>query len=194
MSAALQKASNKTASSKSLYILEDDPEIPLLRNKIRSKTLPYMDSVMKVRASVSVLDSLRETLPQQSEIKDLLSTSLGSRSLQAGKSSLSGGQSGAHIVTAATLKRRYPRFCETLKFNNSMVAEIVPRSDVWLSEFMEECYDAAFSESLKEVSQSRQRKRCGLFMGAVDAFSMVVSRILARTFRCALFLLFFNNF
>jgi len=57
------------------------------------------------------------------------------------------------------------------------------RSDNWLVKFMEECYDEAtlFIEK-KGVSDNRRRKRCGLDLGALDAFPLVVERCISRTY------------
>ena len=63
------------------------------------------------------------------------------------------------------------------------LSKLVYRSDNWMVRFMEDCYDeAAMFIEKKGISDNRRRKRCGLDLGGLDAFPLVVERWLSRTF------------
>lgn len=161
---------------------QEEEENIFLQKQIRSKTLPFMDIIMKGRASMNVLENFKEIPPlsfdDAARQQPLLSQkNHGPEEVSATR------QSAEHVVTAASLKRRYPRFCEGLKFNQSFMADISPKSDHWLINFIEECYDDAYTSSFKDVSDKRKRKRCDLYLGSLDSFSMVVTRLLTRIYR-----------
>lgn len=178
--AGLQKMS---ATSGGSTVSQEEAEIIFLQKEIRSKTLPFMDIIMKGRASMNVLEKFRQKPPLSfdDQMRQQESYNMKNRSGE-GLGSMT-RQSAEHVVTAAGLKRRYPRFCEGLKFNQSFMSEISPKSDHWLINFIEECYDDAYTSSFKDVSDKRKRKRCGLYLGGLDSFSMVVTRLLTRIYR-----------
>ena len=89
-------------------------------------------------------------------------------------------------ATIDKYRRRFPRLCNTI--NLKLSPEIPPlhllesRSDNWMVRFMEECYDEALAFIAKPISDTRRRKRCGLDLGALDAFPLVVERWITRTY------------
>ena len=86
-------------------------------------------------------------------------------------------------MTVLSFVKRYPRICGICVTNRQFdMSTLQPRSDVWMSRFIEECYDEAYAFTAKPISDDRRRKRCGLDLGALDAFPLVVERILTRLF------------
>lgn len=86
-------------------------------------------------------------------------------------------------MSVASFIKRFPRLCNECHINKNFdLSTIVPRSDVWLSRFMEECYDEAYLFTSKPIADSRRRKRCGLDLGALDAFPLIIHRVLTRIF------------
>ena len=151
---------------------------------IRSKTLPFMDSLAMVNETLRLHEEFRDNIKscETSAIEENQSET--TPSVDVGSLSVEPAQSiGPPLITAGMIKRRYPRFCAALTMTEEFVAAILPRSDVWLMQMIEGCYDDAIETSLKSVSAARKRKRCGLQLGALDAFSSVTSRFIARLFR-----------
>lgn len=159
---------------------EDDP-LRAEKAAIRSKTLPFMDSMMKVSETLKLHETFRDK-PALSSTQS--ATDDASHSMDVASMSVEPAQSiGPPLVSAGVLRRRYPRFCEGLAITEELVADIAPRSDVWLNGMVEGCYDDAIEASFKEVGGLRNHKRCGLQLGALDAFSLVASRYIARIYR-----------
>eukprot|EP00605_Chrysophyceae_sp_TOSAG23-4_P002242 GSChrysophyteH1.ASY1.ANO1.2486.1 assembled CDS len=89
-------------------------------------------------------------------------------------------------ATIDKYRRRYPRLCNTMNLQLTPdlppFSQLEPRSDNWMVRFMEECYDEAMAFIAKPISDTRRRKRCGLDLGALDAFPLVVERWITRTY------------
>lgn len=152
---------------------------------VRSKTLPFMDSMMKVNETLRIHETFRDKINTAQILgsgasvapEDVHSVDVGSMSVEPARSI------GPALITAHILRRRYPRFCSDLSMTEEMVADVQPRSDVWLMHMIESTYDDAMEASYKAVSSARKRKRCGLQLGALDAFSLVATRLIARMYR-----------
>jgi hypothetical protein len=80
------------------------------------------------------------------------------------------------------LVRKYPRLCSNFS-NVKLKCDLERKSDLWMVKFMEDCYNDAFAACFKEVSKGRRRKRCGLELGSMDAFPLVVQRLISRVYR-----------
>ena len=79
------------------------------------------------------------------------------------------------------LVRKYPRLCS--EFAESKIKyDLEAKSSQWVIKLMEDCYNDAFVACSKEVSKTRRRKRCGLELGALDAFPLVMQRLIARVY------------
>jgi len=85
----------------------------------------------------------------------------------------------------ARLVRKYPRLCANIK-DVKLKTDLENRSDLWMIKLMEDCYNDAFTACSKEVSVGRRRKRCGLELGGLDAFPLVVQRFISRVYRYSL--------
>ena len=86
-------------------------------------------------------------------------------------------------ISVQSFAKRYPRLSmNCITDRNFDVSTLIPRSDVWMNRFIEECYDEAYLFTSKQISDGRRRKRCGLDLGALDAFPLIVERILTRVF------------
>jgi hypothetical protein len=83
------------------------------------------------------------------------------------------------------LVRKYPRLCSNIK-DVKLKTDLEVRSDLWMIKLMEDCYNDAFASCFKQVSTGRRRKRCGLELGGLDAFPLVVQRFISRVYRYAL--------
>lgn len=79
------------------------------------------------------------------------------------------------------LIKKYPRLCSNIDANVKCNLEL--RSDLWMIRFMEDCYNDAYVATFKDVSKDRKRKRCGLDLGSMDAFPLVVQRLIERVYR-----------
>jgi ankyrin repeat protein len=91
-------------------------------------------------------------------------------------------RSGSSMSVLSFMKR-YPRLCKACFIDKKYdLSTVAPRSDVWMSRFMEECYDEAYLFTSKPIADSRRRKRCGLDLGALDAFPLIIQRVLTRLF------------
>jgi ankyrin repeat protein len=165
---------------------EEDPADRAQAAAIRAKTLPFMDSAMVVSERLQLHETFRERTLMSATgggggsggggADDNSSVDIGSLSVEPAQSI------GPPLMTAYVLKRRYPRFCQGLTMTEQLVAGLAPRSDVWLMQMIEGSYDDAIDASYKSLSVARRRKRCGLQLGALDAFSLVCSRFIARTY------------
>ena len=80
------------------------------------------------------------------------------------------------------LVRKYPRLCSNVT-DVKIKVDLERRSDLWMIKLMEDCYNDAFSACFKQVSMGRRRKRCGLELGGMDAFPLVVQRFISRVYR-----------
>lgn len=195
---------------------------------VRAKTLPYVESVMKIRASVAVLEGFRstagdqpsseprgvlfsQTLPldskeafsvaaQKTSPAAVLSVSAaapnkatrGTTATTANSDVISappqGAKSKGYTMTAQSLKRRYPRFTSNMAITDALIAEAetTPRSDVWLVNMMEQCYDEAVDATAKAVhgsdAKAGPKKRCGLSLGCLTSFAAVVNKYLGRIY------------
>lgn len=169
--------------------VEDEDFQAIEQAAIRSKTLPFMDSVMKISETMRLHEAFRVRHDTSEGGDRIASEDDMSRTVDAFSTSVEPPQSiHPTVITAGSLKRRYPRFCSTLNFNEEIVASMSPRSDVWLMQMIEGCYDDVMEASFKQVSANRKRKRCGLSLGALDAFSLVATRFIARIYRSVAFL------
>lgn len=144
-----------------------------------------MDSMMKVNETLRLHETFRDKMPiSPMHSGHGIPEDDASRSIDICSVSVEPPQSiGPPLVTADMLRRRYPRFCAGLTLTEQIVAGALPRSDVWLMHMIEGSYDDAMEASLKTVSSARRRKRCGLQLGALDAFSLVATRFIARIYR-----------
>ncbi len=88
----------------------------------------------------------------------------------------------AFALSPETFIKRYPRFCGKANFTQAEISCAKQRSDVWFVRFIEVCYDEVLNECCKAVVATRRRKRCNLYLGGLDAFPLVVERIIARTY------------
>jgi len=128
------------------------------------------DGLIMVEETLKVLDSLEERRNNQPDW--VLSKKLSQIPFPKGK-----------LITIDSLKRKYPRFCSQLNLRDIDLAAIKPRSDVWMTRFMEECYTEAYIVSKKEVSSPKKRKRFGLDFGGLNAFPIVVAKFISRRIR-----------
>jgi hypothetical protein len=173
---------------------------------VRAKTLPYVESVMKIRAAVAVLEGFRSDpsrVQGASEPKEaLFSKTMPLDSKESFDSSQNAGQSSdislppdaiartskAYHISAQSLKRKYPRFTANLYITDALVAEAetTPRSDIWLVNMMEQCYDEAVEATAKPVHGSEAKagpkKRCGLSLGCLVSFASIVNKFLGRIY------------
>ena len=140
-------------------------------------SLPYIDSVMIVQESIQLLDKLEEKETVKQKPPSLFR--LASYNTVAKLSSLP-----TTFISVEYLRKRYPRFCLQLKLKDFDAAVAAPKSDIWIVRLMEECYDDAYSSFHKNVSATRKRKRFGLDFGGLDAFPLIVRRLISRNLRC----------
>lgn len=152
-----------------------DPEEARQAVAIRAKTLPFMDGMMTVTERLKLHEAFKglsasASMPSNNGL------------LTASDLSAEPADGGMPVITAYALRRRYPRFCGGLSFTEELVATIQPRSDVWLMNMIEGSYEDAIDASYKHVSAARKRRRCGLQLGSLDAFSLVTARFIARIY------------
>lgn len=178
------------------------PKVAFSHEEVQAKSLlmPYADKTIMADERIKLVDVWRG---RESEL-EAQSTSAASDEEKGDQHSLRPQQpneSTASIPDAAVpslssslakssnqvnfrkLFRRYPRLTSIFRLNEGISSTGVKiRSNVWMAKFMEECYDEAFSFCSKELSDARRRKRCGLDLGALDAFPLIAQRLLSRTY------------
>lgn len=145
--------------------------------------LPYQDGMMKVAEGVKVedryfVDKIKENPTLMN--KRMLSYD-GGMSINSKSDDVSVAVSEVQI-NAAYLKNRFPRFTSGFHFTDAEVDKVALRSDLWMTKFMEECYDEALSACDKEINVARRRKRCGLDLGSLDSFPQVIQRYITRSY------------
>ena len=164
--------------------------------------VPYADNYFLVEESLRFLnewsphkkDSLASTTPisvgvggvvTKSSSPGMLLSSTSSPSLsfplsKPQSNTQSKQQQQSTVITM--MKRRYPRFCEGLLFDEDPKSYKV-RSDLWLVRIIEEIYDSSFSECSKSVSSHRVRNRNNLDLGALDSFPQSARRYISQKYR-----------
>jgi len=85
-------------------------------------------------------------------------------------------------VNFKKLFRRYPRLTSMFRLSSLQPMSVKIRSNVWMARFMEECFDEALTFCFKDISDARRRKRCGLDLGALDAFPLIAQRLISRVY------------
>ena len=85
-------------------------------------------------------------------------------------------------VNFKKLFRRYPRLTSMFRLSSLQPMSVKIRSNVWMARFMEECFDEALTFCFKDISDARRRKRCGLDLGALDAFPLIAQRLISRIY------------
>ena len=153
-------------------------KVPYSSDKMREKSLlmPYTDTLAMSR------EKMRLVAEWKVSQMDLEASSEHKSNHNQSDSLLEVVSNTRNAITLEKLARRYPRLCSMLHVDIIDLSEIKVRSGIWMLKFMEECYDEAFSFCYKPVSDSRRRKRCGLDLGALDAFPLVAQRLLTRTY------------
>lgn len=167
--------------------------------EIKAINMPYADTIMKINETINLIDHietrkhiLEATLPPPIPVATLLSTSKSHHPIPSDDASEAASvpatiQSNAtlkshHVITASHIRNRYPRLCRNLKFDDHSLSKVQLKSDTYIAKFIEECYDEAFLACNTEVSEANKRKRCGLFLGSLDSFPLLIQRLLSRTF------------
>lgn len=182
------------------YMSQPGQKVPFSTDEMREKSLlmPYNDTLIMVEEKVKLVTQWTQ-VESGSEHKSNRSVESGSSSEHKSNNQLESPphasddgplpppkkvnkRSTAPGITMQKLARRYPRLCSVLKLDGVDLSRAKLRSNVWMHKFMEECYDEAFSFCSKPVSDSRRRKRCGLDLGALDAFPLAAQRLLVRTY------------
>ena len=86
------------------------------------------------------------------------------------------------LSTWKHLKFSYPRFTADINVTTIDWSTFELRSDIWIARFFEECYNEAINCCYRKVGDLRKRKRCGLYLGALDSFPLVTKRLLERKY------------
>lgn len=189
-------------------------QLPSLNNKEITKDeiatkkvlVPYIDNYLLVEESINYLNewskqrndvllSSKSTSALQLSSSLLLTTSPSLRTTTKFNKNENIQQiySYPSQSTISLMKRRYPRFCEGLIFDDDPRSYKV-RSDLWLIRIIEEIYDSSFSECSKSVSLHRVRNKNNLDLGALDSFPQSARRYISQKYRYFLsfFLYFFH--
>ena len=166
------------------YMSQPGQKVPFSADEMREKSLlmPYNDTLIMVEEKVKLVTHWKAA---QEELEASSSGEHKSNNqLETSPPPVSSSRTinSTSVVTVQKLARRYPRLCSVLRLDGVDMSKIKLRSNVWMHKFMEECYDEAFSFCSKPVSDSRRRKRCGLDLGALDAFPLAAQRLLVRTY------------
>ena len=171
--------------------------------EIKAINMPYADSIMKINETINLIDHietrkhlLESSLPPPIPVATILSSTKtqyypipnsaadDASEAQSVPVTIHSNLSAKshHIITASHIRNRYPRLCRNLKFDDQSLSNIQLKSDSYIAKFIEECYDEAFLACNAEVSEANKRKRCGLFLGSLDSFPLLLQRLLSRTF------------
>jgi ankyrin repeat protein len=78
--------------------------------------------------------------------------------------------------------RKYSRFLHNIDVQKYVKIKFRPRSDIWIVRLIEQCFDEATKACSKDVIKGRRRMRAGMFLGALDAFPLIVKRTINRIF------------
>lgn len=83
------------------------------------------------------------------------------------------------------LRRKYPRLCAPLHFNNKYFTEpLEKKSDLWICRFAEECYDyATYSYSKYCESNANITSRSRNALALVEPFPELVFRFISNKYR-----------
>jgi ankyrin repeat protein len=172
------------------YAASGPPKRPTVDGKytdeellIKNINMPYTDSIMKINETFNITDNIQPLFDTTNAALDLTSdfTSSLPPPLPPATGFLATTKSSTNIKIDK-FKLKYSRLCKAINFNKIDFNSISSRSDVWMARFMEECYDEAFADCNRTVSASKKVKRCGLDLGAMDAFPLSMQRLLSRTY------------
>lgn len=83
-------------------------------------------------------------------------------------------------LSSKRFSKKYPRYCSSLNFNDEELKAIEPRSDPWISKFIEICFDEALHAFNTPATHGRQVFYEDLNVGSLDAFPLLVQRIIGQ--------------
>ena len=84
-------------------------------------------------------------------------------------------------ISAKRFRKKYPRYCSGIPpFTDEELYKIIPRSDWWICKFLELCYDEALLSFNTPQSHGKQKIYHGLNVGCLDAFPLLVQRVIGR--------------
>ena len=164
---------------------------------VKALTLPFKDSMLRIEKSVDLQRSVRKEsdLPSRANLASTGTFDLKEYNIP--QDSPKGQSISEEKYSFGDLRRlsrnkregmsrfhrKYPRVCQGFRFTDEDVNRAQHRSDFWMIRFMEECYDEAYKTCETPVSsEARWRLRNGLDLGSMDAFPLVVQRLLAAKY------------
>lgn len=132
---------------------------------IRSRLMPYMDSFVMIQENI------------KSENEELV-TSLVDNTTEINSNSVR-----TDSLLLKRIQNRFPRLCGKLGITETDIGQAGRRSDIWMIKFMEDCYDEAYGATKASISSQRKKKRAvGMDLGGLDAFPLIIQRILGRMY------------
>lgn len=178
--------------------------------RVKAVTLTHMDTMSKVESFISINENLnnKSNVEEQvrTEMREASSISIATSNAHPSTpftssvrtpallssidddNDMKDMQSASYLRSKQQLKnlsskrfaKKYPRYCSTMNFNDEDLKSIQPRSDQWISKFIEICYDEAYHAFNTPATHGKQVFYEDLNVGSLDAFPLLVQRIIGR--------------